>query len=170
MVVGESLQFPFSKGILSQGLISVGLEPDKAYRIAEKVESRLLRRKSDRIEKDELRGIVSTLLQRHHGAETAQKYLEWKKVSSPILVKGATSGVPFSKGILSQSLEASGIEPNISHALAIAIEKTLMKRRNREVTNDELRELTVKPHNIHTLPFVFPIANQIPAGIAGRQL
>ena len=30
MVVGESLQFPFSKGILSQRLIDVGLEVDAA--------------------------------------------------------------------------------------------------------------------------------------------
>ena len=57
---------------------------------------------------------------------------------------GGGSGVPFSKGILSQSLEASGIEPTISHSLALTIEKTLLRRRGNEVTNDELRELTVK--------------------------
>jgi 2-phosphoglycerate kinase len=144
VVVGESLQFPFSKGILSQALISIGLQPDEAYRIAEKVEARLLKRKSVRIEKDQLRGIVSTLLRREHGPETAKNYLEWKKLSSPILVKRGGSGVPFSKGILSQSLEASGIDPTISHALAKTIETTLLRRRDPEVTNDELRELTVK--------------------------
>ena len=143
MVVGESLQFPFSKGILSQGLIAIGMEPDKAYRIAEHVEKKLLRRKSDQIEKDELRGIVSTLLHREYGPEIAKKYLEWRQSSSSILVKGGGSGVPFSKGILSQSLEASGIEPNISHSMAMTIEKTLLRRRGNEVSNDELRDLTV---------------------------
>jgi 2-phosphoglycerate kinase len=143
MVVGESLQFPFSKGILSQGLIAIGMEPDEAYRIAEKVEKKLLRRKSDQIEKDELRGIVSTLLHREYGPETARKYLDWRQASSSILVKGGGSGVPFSKGILSQSLEASGIAPTISHSLALTIERTLLRRRENEVTNDELRELTL---------------------------
>lgn len=144
MVIGESLQFPFSKGILSQSLIAIGIEPNEAYKIAEKVEKQLLRRKTIRIEKDELRGIVSTRLKREYGAETAQEYLEWKRHSSPILVRSGPSGVPFSKGILSQSLQASGIEPNISHSLAITIEKALLQRKKREATNSELRELTVK--------------------------
>jgi 2-phosphoglycerate kinase len=143
MVVGESLQFPFSKGILSQGLIAIGMKPDEAYSIAEKVEVRLLRRKSDQVEKEELRSIVSALLEREHGPEMARKYLEWKKLSSPILIKEGGSGIPFSKGILSQSLEASGIDPNISHSLVMTIEKTLLRRGTSEVSRDELRELTV---------------------------
>jgi len=144
MVVGESLQFPFSKGILSQRLIDIGLEADEAYRIAEKVEARLRRRKSGRIEKKRLTDIVGGLLEREHGKETAERFSKWNRLSSPILVMGRGSGVPFSKGILSQSLEASGIEPDISHALALTLEKTLMRRRNREVSNDELRDLTGK--------------------------
>ncbi len=44
MVVGKSMQFLFSKGILSQRLIEVGLEVDAAYRVAEKIEARLRRR------------------------------------------------------------------------------------------------------------------------------
>ena len=144
MVVGKSLQFPFSKGILSQRLIDIGLGTDEAYRIAEEVEARLRARKSDRIEKDRLRRLVARLLEREHGSKTAEKFLEWNNLSSPIRVMGRGPGVPFSKGILSQSLEASGIEPDISHALVVAIEKTLMRRRSREVAREELRELTGK--------------------------
>jgi 2-phosphoglycerate kinase len=144
MVVGRSLQFPFSKGILSQMLLSIGLSPDEAYQIAEKVEARLLKRASGRIEKEDLRKVVSGLLKREHGGKTAEKYLKWERLSSPILVKRGGTGVPFSKGILSQSLQASGIEPDISHSLATTIERTLMRRGIREVTHAELRELTGK--------------------------
>ncbi len=143
LVVSKDTQFPFSKGILSQGLLAIGLEPDEAYRLAEKVEERLMKRKSARVDKSQLRRIVSDLLRSEHDQDMANKYLDWKKVSSPILVMGDKSGVPFSKGILSQSLEASGIEPNISHSLAVTIEKALLRRRGREVSRDELRDLTV---------------------------
>ena len=142
MVVGESLQFPFSKGILSQRLIDVGLDAEEAYGVAEKVEARLLRRKSGQIEKENLRDVVSSVLEREQGKEVATKFLKWKRLSSPILIRQGESSVPFSKGILSQSLQASGIEPNISLSLAVTIEKTLMRRRNKEITLGELRDLT----------------------------
>jgi len=142
MVVGKSLQFPFSKGILSQRLIDVGLGADEAYSVAEKVEARLLASKSREIEKDRLRDTVGSVLELEHGKKVAEKFLKWKRLSSPILIKRGESAVPFSKGILSQSLQASGIEPNISHSLAQTIEETLMRRRNREVTHDELGDLT----------------------------
>jgi 2-phosphoglycerate kinase len=144
MVLGQNLRFPFSKGILSQRLIAIGLAPEEAYRIAENIEKRLLRRKSDQIQKGKLKRIVHAILEKEHGEEMARKFIRWKELSSPVLVKGDKSGVPFSKGILSQSLEASGIEPDISHALAVTIEKSLLRRRDREVTHDELRELTVR--------------------------
>jgi len=143
VVLGRGLRFPFSKGILSQRLLAIGMEPEEAYGIAEDVEKRLLRRKSDQIEKGELKRIVHAILERKHGEDVAEKYLKWKELSSPVLVKGGKSGVPFSKGILAQSMEASGIEPNISHSLAMTIEKALLRRSDRQVTHDELRELTV---------------------------
>lgn len=144
MVVGKSLRFPFSKGILSERLITIGMNPKEAYRVAEQVEGRLLKRRSSLISKNQLKQLVRGLLQEHYGEEMAESYVEWKKSSSPILVKSGNSGVPFSKGILSQSLEASGIDPNISHALAMSIEKTLVRREVREVSHEDLRDLTVK--------------------------
>ncbi len=143
VVVNKNLRFPFSKGIMSKGLLTIGLKPAEAYAIAEGIEARLLKRKPMQIQKTQLRRMVCLALRREHGDDMAEKYLERKKLSSSILVKGNGSGVPFSKGILSQSLEASGIEPNISHSLAMSIERTLLRRENREVTYDELRELTV---------------------------
>jgi len=143
MVVSKSLSFPFSKGILSQALIAIGMKPNEAYKVAEKIEARLLKRKSPRIEKDQLKRVVYNELRREHGPDLAKKYLEWKKITSSLVVKEGSSGVPFSKGILSQSLQAAGIEPNISHSLAVTIEKTLLRRESLEVTRTELRDLTV---------------------------
>ena len=41
MVIGKSLQFPFSKGILSRRLIDIGFEATEAYAIAENIEAEL---------------------------------------------------------------------------------------------------------------------------------
>ncbi len=145
MVVGKSMRFPFSKGILSQGLLAIGLGADEAYRVAEDMEGLLLKRRSSLIEKSQLKKLVHKKLLDEYGPEVADRYLDWKRLNTPILVKGETgSGVPFSKGILAQSMEASGIDPNISHALAMSIERTLTRRKQREVTNEELRGLTVR--------------------------
>ncbi len=91
---------------------------------------------------DRLRILVGSVLEKEHGKDVAAKFLKGGRLASPVLVRRGESAVPFSKGILSQSLQASGIEPNISHELAVTIEKTLRRRRNREVTHDGLRELT----------------------------
>ncbi len=144
VVVSKNFQFPFSKGILSQGLIAIGMKTEAAYRVAEEIERRLLERKSSRIRKAHLKRMVHSLLEQNYDKELADKFLDWKKASSPILVRGDSTAIPFSKGILSQSLEASGIEPDISHSLALSIEKQLLRRKDSEVHHSELREMTAK--------------------------
>ncbi len=144
MVVSKSLRFPFSKGILSQGLIAIGMKPAEAYHVAERIEEKLLRRKSPHIDKSTLKRMVHTQLVRDYGKELADKYLERKKLASPIVVKEGNSVVPFSKGILSQSLEAAGIDPNISHSLALTIERTLLRQEVNEVSRVQLRDLTAQ--------------------------
>jgi 2-phosphoglycerate kinase len=115
MVVSKSLRFPFSKGILSQALIAAGMKPSEAYQVAEHIEEQLLKRKQQQIDKSRLKRMVYNQLKSTYGKELADKYLEWKRLASPIMVREGSSAVPFSKGILSQSLQAAGIEPNISH-------------------------------------------------------
>jgi 2-phosphoglycerate kinase len=144
MVVSKSLRFPFSKGILSQALIAAGMKPSEAYQVAEHIEEQLLKRKQQQIDKSRLKRMVYNQLKSTHGKELADKYLEWKRLASPIMVREGSSAVPFSKGILSQSLQAAGIEPNISHSLAITIERNLLNRESHEVARRELRDLTVE--------------------------
>jgi len=61
-----------------------------------------------------------------------------------ILVKGGKAGLPFSKGLMAQSVLATGLEPGEAHHVAEQIEATLRGRGLREVTVDELRTVAAE--------------------------
>src|SRR5690606_41716078 len=49
--------------------------------------------------------------------------------------------VPFSKGILSQSLQATGLEPPVAYDIGREIEGRLLREKKKEISRDELRRL-----------------------------
>jgi 2-phosphoglycerate kinase len=57
------------------------------------------------------------------------------------LIKGPGDGLPFSKGVLSQSLLATAMDPAEAYAVAREIEQRLVSSRVREIHRHELREL-----------------------------
>jgi 2-phosphoglycerate kinase len=66
---------PFSKGILAQSLMAVGLAPDRAYRIARELEARLHAEGRTVIRRDALRERVYRTLLEEAGEEVAKRYL-----------------------------------------------------------------------------------------------
>lgn len=63
---------------------------------------------------------------------------------SDILITGAGDGLPFSKGVLSQSLLASAIDPHDAFAAAREIEHELVASGVREISRPELRALACR--------------------------
>lgn len=61
-----------------------------------------------------------------------------------ILVKGGKAGLPFSKGLMAQSVLATGLEPGEAHHVAQRIEAILRARGRREVTVEELRQVAAE--------------------------
>lgn len=61
-----------------------------------------------------------------------------------ILVKGGKAGLPFSKGLMAQSVLATGLEPGEAHHVAERIESALRSRGLREVTVEELRAVAAE--------------------------
>lgn len=59
-----------------------------------------------------------------------------------VVISGPGNGLPFSKGILSQSLLAAAIEPAEAFAVAREIERELVARGVREIDREALRELS----------------------------
>ncbi len=96
---------PFMRGILVHSLMARGVGFDKAYDAASLIRERFSGRTA--VPKDEVAKAVREIL----GDEPFQ---EDRKVPMPvdITITGGGRRLPFSKGVLSQSLLAAAIDPN----------------------------------------------------------
>ena len=139
-VVSGEEKIPFSRGILTQSLMDIGLDFQEAYRLAIKVRETL--KGKETIEKEELARIVEGMLLKECGEDTSRSYRTRKQAPVSIFVQDGDSGFPFSKGILSQSIQAAGLEPNNAYDVARQIEATLTRQKQSKVTYDELKSLT----------------------------
>lgn len=59
-----------------------------------------------------------------------------------ITISDHEHGLPFSKGLLSQSIMATGLNPRRAYEVAAAIQESLREAGELEVTSDRLRQLT----------------------------
>jgi 2-phosphoglycerate kinase len=132
LVEDEGRKRPFMRGILIHSLVERGVPFDDAYRVAKEVRHRIRGRES--VARDELRKAVQELL-------GEDPYRDERRLALPpdIVVTGHGESLPFSKGILSQSLLAAGIEPNDAFDVARNIERELVATGVTEVERRELR-------------------------------
>jgi len=133
-VADGSNRRPFMRGIMVHSLMARGITFEEAYRTADRISERLRGRLV--VPKAELaKAVVEILGPQIDRVEPA------RPLTDEITITGRGRGLPFSKGILSQSLLAAAIEPNDAFDVARDIERDLVRRRMREVDRRELREL-----------------------------
>lgn len=61
-----------------------------------------------------------------------------------ILVRGTKTGLPYSKGLLATSVQATGLAPARAYGVAERVERVLRGSGMREVSVEELRQVTVQ--------------------------
>jgi 2-phosphoglycerate kinase len=123
---------PFMRGIMVHSLMARGIAFEEAYRTADRVRERI--RGLSVVPKDELSKAVLEILGRQAGQSPAP-------LAPDITITGRGKGLPFSKGILSQSLLAAAIDPNDAFDVAREIERELVSGRAREIDRHDLRRL-----------------------------
>lgn len=138
-VIDRGQQVPFLRGMITHSLMERGLTFQEAYDTASLVRDRLKRRK--KITKEELSRLIERVLQERFGQKGMGVPSRSKPTPPAILVQESRTSVPFSKGILSQSLQATGLEPSLAYDIARDIEAYLIKSRRREISRDGLRRL-----------------------------
>ena len=134
-VDGDGKPRPFMRGIMVHSLMARGVPFEDAFRTANEVRARIGTRPS--VNKSEIAAWIREIL----GNEPFQ---EERRVPVPvdITILGPTGkGLPFSKGVLSQSLLAAAIDPNDAFDVAREIERELIARDVRQVDRRELRRL-----------------------------
>ncbi len=140
-VVDGDQKIPFLRGMLTHSLIERGLRFKDAYHASNKVRDQIRDQRS--ITKKKLRQVIDSVLKSEFGERYAPKKVLVVAPPARILVRGEQV-VPFSKGILSQSLQASGLEPQVSYNIALELEQALLKKRQLEIGRNELRALIYK--------------------------
>jgi 2-phosphoglycerate kinase len=125
--------------MVTHSLVKRGLKFNDAYEIASLIRKQIEPRCE--IPKEELaRMIEQTVRTRLGEAQIHELEPEIPKVDI-IQVRDTRGESPFSKGLLSQSLQASGLEPHISYEVARDIEMRLLRQGKLAITRQELREL-----------------------------
>ena len=122
------------RGILVHSLTARGFDFDEALRTADRVRRRL--RGREEVRSEELNELLTELL----GAGDALP----QPIPDAILVGSARRSVPFSKGVLSQSLLAAALDPNDAFDVAREIELELRRRGTELISRRSLRKLVAR--------------------------
>jgi 2-phosphoglycerate kinase len=91
---GRTAGLPFSRGVLAQSLLAIGLDPELSHRLARRTEDQLWRLGASRVSQREVRDVVRRLLQDEAGEEFARRYVLLRSLRHTerpvvILVSGA---------------------------------------------------------------------------------
>jgi 2-phosphoglycerate kinase len=96
-ITDKAHHLPFSKGLLAQSLMAVGLAPSRAYEISKQVQDDLRERGELRVTSDRLREVATAYLEEMTDPGYARRYLRMRDVSRldrPLIVLvGGTTGV-----------------------------------------------------------------------------
>jgi 2-phosphoglycerate kinase len=123
---------PFMPGILVHSLLQRGVPFATAYTTARAVEQRL--ESAVRVQRNELAALLREVLGYDPGVHDGAGEHE-------IQVAGGGTHLPFSKGILSQSLLAAAIDPRQAFEVAREIERELIGANLRKIDRAALRSL-----------------------------
>jgi 2-phosphoglycerate kinase len=126
---------PFMRGIMIHSLLARGISFEDAFRAANDVRERVRGRPG--VTRAELARSVREILGEAAFSEEGRAH----PGPAAIVVAGHGRKLPFSKGILSQSLLAAAIEPNDAFDVAREIEGQLQARAVREIERGELRRI-----------------------------
>lgn len=135
-VVDGDQKTPFLRGMITHSLIARGLSFNDAYKAAQIVRDRV--RHQGEISRADLSKLIRQVVEKEFSGHYQKKV---PKAPPTILVQGERI-FPFSKGVLSQSLQAAGIEPALGFDIARDIEAFLLQKGSGRVARDELRRLT----------------------------
>lgn len=97
VVEDEGHELPYSRGILAQSLMAIGLGPELSHNLAKRAEDALWRRGDVRVDREELRTEVLHLLVDEAGEEFARRYELMRAVRRPerpiVVLIGGAAGV-----------------------------------------------------------------------------
>jgi 2-phosphoglycerate kinase len=127
-IIGQDKsKHPFMRGMLAHKLIQRGLSFDQAYQISK--DARSFFQEQAEVSSDSLMQAVDELIVNRYGKEFLKGLtLDLFPTGKQICVFRRNATAPFSKGLLTQSITASGLKPEEAFQIAFDLEAKLMKK------------------------------------------
>jgi 2-phosphoglycerate kinase len=145
LVRGPHSASPFLRGMLTHSLIKQGLSFEEAYNVALAVRQRISH--LEEITLDELRALIQQTIADKLGQKRVRR-LEIKTDTPNVRQNGGS--VPFSRGLLSQRLAGTGLDPRAAYEVAQETWNRLHAANASEIDNQSLgrlvREILVERH------------------------
>ncbi len=130
----------FSRRTLVASLEKLGLGFKEANALAASVELGIRSTGDESIAQDDLARRVASALETRYGRELRLRYEAQTFRAFELTVVDDRSALPFSRGILAQSLLAIGLGPDLSHNLARRVEEALYGLDVTEVPSSTVRQ------------------------------
>lgn len=153
-VIGQDKsRHPFMRGMLAHKLIQRGLSFDQAYQISK--DAKMFFQEQAEVSSDSLMDSVDELILSRYGKEVLKGLTKGVfPTGKQIFVFRRNATAPFSKGLLTQSITASGLKPEEAFQIAFDLEKKLMKKDILRISKknlfDEVFSIIKKKYDPHT--------------------
>ncbi len=135
----------FSRRRLTAALEKIGLGFKEANVVALQVEQGVRSEGLERLERADLARRVALVLEGRYGRDLRLRYEAITSSSFEVRVQEADGvALPFSRGILAQSLTAVGLTPDMSHNLAKRVEEALYAMHLKVVKREHVRAEVVR--------------------------
>ena len=128
--------------MITHSLVARGFTFEEAYQVAAAVRDIVKQRKV--IQKSELALLIQSVVKEKLGRDYVRGEAAETPAATPsIMVTGRSQTLtsPFSKGLLAQSLQASGLEPAAAYEVSQQIETSLWRNGQRQIRRDQLRQV-----------------------------
>ena len=141
-IVDGKKRIPFMRGMLVHYLIERGFSYEDARAVANAV--RVSLGKAELVRKKAMVQLVSKAIRKGFGPYEAGDLIFWERQPTTIIVEGKSGSRPFSKELLSNSIQASGLSPDQSYEIAQTIEARLIDQRRQHIAHSELATLAAE--------------------------
>ena len=130
------------RGMLVHYLIERGFSHEDARAVANAVRTSL--GKVELVRKKDMVQLVNRAIRKEFGRYEAGDLIFWERQPTTIIVERKSGARPFSKELLSGSIQASGLRPDQSYEIAQTIEARLIDQRRQRIAHWELEELAAE--------------------------
>ncbi|AFD24829.1 2-phosphoglycerate kinase [Deinococcus gobiensis] len=143
LMVGTARQsWPFSRGLVVESLVTAGASGPQAAAAARRIEQEVRRLRRSPVSPADLQDLMVEVAADVLGPEIAHAAATYTPAFTDILVQAKKGDLPFSRGVLSRTLEDAGLSPRDAYATASAVDLTMRRSGVRSLDADELDNLT----------------------------